>query len=431
MSRIMAVSARVCTNSQLRALLLVLVVLGALWPRAKVQDLLTYDQPFYIGIADDIVRHGRFTDGEFGGPAHAPGMRFAPLYPMLLAGFAAADPRLARSFDCVAAKRVCGDGAWGVRTLQFGMLAGSYWLIWDIAVVLDLGAGLAFAALGIALLTAPLLLQSVNYLMTEIPSLVLSTSFAACLVRVVRGRGGWVVPAGLALGAAILVRPAFLYLGYGLVLVGFWRVALTAGIVILPWIVRNEIVLGRGQLTFGYAGHTLAQRIAFDSMTWRDYAWSFVCWLPDGNGIGGTACRRFGWNDLPDTFYAIGMREMVPLTLRAAGGVGNHLHWLVTHELARDPMWHLATTLPLALRGVWVDHYWGLVLAPACAWMLWRRERGFLALALPALFMLGFNACFAVNQVRYNLMLIPPLSVAGAAAAARIWSAIRARAIAT
>jgi hypothetical protein len=73
------------------------------------------------------------------------------------------------------------------------------------------------------------------------------------------------------------------------------------------------------------------------------------------------------------------------------------------------------------LRGLYVDHYWGFVLGPVCAVLtvraLLRRnetDQRFLLLALPAWFMLAFNAAAAVNQVRYNLMLIVPYSIAGA-----------------
>jgi hypothetical protein len=43
-----------------------------------------------------------------------------------------------------------------------------------------------------------------------------------------------------------------------------------------------------------------------------------------------------------------------------------------------------------------------------------RFDRGvYLVTMLPALFMLAFNAGVAVNQVRYNLMLIPAYAIAG------------------
>jgi len=194
---------------------------------------------------------------------------------------------------------------------------------------------------------------------------------------------------------------------------------------ILAWILRNLLVMGRGALTYGYASHTLVQRISFDSMSWRQYGLSFVCWLPDGNGIGkllagARACDPFGWDDHPDSFYAIGIGPMLAQTLRASGGYAHHLSYLLRHYLLRDPGWHAMVTIPLALRGLYVDHYWGLVLGPVCAVMtiaaVRRQDKRFLLLALPAWFMLLFNASVAVNQVRYNLMLILPLSLSGALA---------------
>ena len=410
------------------AWLAVLAVLACLWPFAPVQKLSVYDQPFYIGIAEDIVTHATFTDGfMFASPGpdgrRPPGMRFAPLYPAFLALALEVEGEPARAARLV-------------RAVQFAMLAVSYALIWDIGAAF----GVAWTSLLLALLTAPLLLASVDYLMTETLTLLLTTALTAALVRRARGGGlAWAAAAGVALGLAILTRPAFLYLGVALVAAMAWRarraailVGLVASLVVSPWIVRNAVVLGRPQLTFGYAGHTLAQRISFDAMNGREYALSFVCWLPDGNGLGRMlaghdACARFGWDERPDTFYAIGMRVLVPQTLRAAGGPAHHLRWLFTHEIMRDPLWHAATTIPLALRGLWVDHYWGLILGPVCiATLFVRRDPAFLALSLPAFFMLVFNAAFAVNQVRYNLMLIVPLSVAGALLA-HSWAARRLR----
>ncbi len=221
---------------------------------------------------------------------------------------------------------------------------------------------------------------------------------------------------------------------------------------VLPWVARNAVVLGRPALTYGYDSHTLVQRIAFDEMTWGEWGRSFVCWLPDGNATGralfaGTdPCARFGWSDRPDTFYEIGQGPLMQETVRAAGGWEHHLDYLLTHFILREPLWHAAVTLPLALRGAWVEHYWGLVLAPCCLWLtgaalrrLWRarsqgaaslpegtrRAAGLLVLALPAWFMLLFNAAVAVNQVRYNLMLIPPFALSGALLLDRAWRRLR------
>ncbi len=88
--------------------LLILLVLGGLWTRSRVQPLGAYDQPFYLGIAFDIVHHDRYTDGYrfAGGTAdmiRPSGMRFTPLYPILLAAASVVDPGLRRGMDCLVA----------------------------------------------------------------------------------------------------------------------------------------------------------------------------------------------------------------------------------------------------------------------------------------------------------------------------------------
>jgi 4-amino-4-deoxy-L-arabinose transferase-like glycosyltransferase len=291
--------------------------------------------------------------------------------------------------------------------------------------------------------SAPLLLRSVNYLMTEMTCLLLTAAAMAAAVKSLRGKHCtyWSAAAGVMLALAALTRPGFLYLipvcALGGLVIGrrraLWRVVAMGGaaaLALAPWILRNEMLLGRASLTFGYDSHTLVQRIAFDTMSWREYALSFVCWLPDGNEIGrglvgAGACDRFGWDEHPNSFYVLGLRHMLYETLAKSGGYANHLSYLLHAYIFRMPLKHLLVSIPLALRGAYVSHWWGFVLLMAC--LVWtvravRRprmgemkfDRGvYLVTVLPALFMLAFNAGVAVNQVRYNLMLIPTYAIAG------------------
>ncbi len=581
----------------LGALFATLLVLGALWPSDQVRPLSTFDQPFYLGIAHDLRHTGRFTDGVMfaePGPdgARPSGMRFAPLYPALLAAVARIDPGLRRGIDCQVRTRgrdpACPRAAPVMRGLQFAMLAATFTLIWCIALLATASRPVAWLALILALPTAGVLLRSVDTLMTEIAALLLTTACLAAVLAAWRRHSlPWLAAAGGLLGLAILTRPAFLYLLYATIPVGLvlaaaagrrfapaprpgagtpdaptpkvlammasraglavadvggrppvlrparhepdarlrpgWRAiaalavfVLCAAGVVLPWIVRNALVVGHVSLTHGYDSHTLVQRISFDSMTWREYGLSYLCWLPDGAGLGQVllgphACDRFGWDERPDTFYSLGMGPLMRDTLAAAGGWNRHLGYLLTHFILREPLWHAAVTVPLALRGMWIDHYWGLLLGPCCVLLTlhalrgtWRRARSarhrtdlpgpgprrpgapwpgapgsgaarpdasgpdasrpgaslvdavrpgaarleapghgtstrvsppqrrrlaaedalwpgdgawqpcFLLLVLPAWFMLGFNAAVAVNQTRYNLMLIPGFALAGA-----------------
>jgi hypothetical protein len=97
---------RLPVPAPLAAFLLILAVLAALWPRATITPLSSYDQRFYLGIAYDLRHSGRFTDGfsyAGGGPdtVRPPGMRFTPLYPVFLAVIATFDPGLKQGIACV------------------------------------------------------------------------------------------------------------------------------------------------------------------------------------------------------------------------------------------------------------------------------------------------------------------------------------------
>ena len=445
------------------ALLAILAVLSLLWPRATVMPLSSYDQRFYLGIAYDLRQHGTFTDGfsyAGGGPAtlRPPGMRFTPLYPAFLATAASFDPGLRRGIACVEATAGrdpgCPLAAPVARGAQFLMLLAFYWLLW-IAIAGATGSRRAgWIGLGTGLLAAPLLLLSVNTLMTETLTLVLSAAACTLAASAVRQPAAtawrtWLAT-GIALGLAILSRPAFLYLLYAslgcasLLLIrrpanrpaiarGVAAFATGAAMPVLPWVLRNAIVLHRAALSFGYASHTLVQRIAFDAMTPREYGLSFVCWLPDGSGLGRLiagrhACDRFGWDEHADSFYSIGNGALMRQTLAAAGDWPHHMDYLVHHYLLAEPLRHLLVTIPLALRGLYVDHWWGALLAPFSLWAMLRawRDRSsaasawpVLLLSMPPWFLLVFNAAVAVNQPRYNLLLVLPFALAAALAVER------------
>ena len=433
--------------------LLIVVVLAALWQHQKLRPLNEFDQPFYLGIAYDLRHAGQFTDGYFFAGPQSDGvrpssMRFVPLYPALLAGVAQVDTALRTNMDCLVhgngLNAACGRAAPIMRTLQFTQLLAVFWFIWWLGREVGGSARLAWCSLGIALVTAPLLLRSVDYLMTEMTCLFLTTAATAAAVRALApgGRWPWGALCGVLLGLAALTRPAFYYLILAAAAVGvvavlrtrrFWPPVVAfigaSVLVLAPWFIRNALVLGRPALTFGYASHTLVQRIAFDAMTWRQYGMAYICWLPDGNALGrriggAGACDVFGWDD-PNSFYLIGQRHLLDATLRQAGGYANHMSYLLHTYIFASPVWHVMVSIPLALRGAYVAHWWGFVLLWLCLGCtvaaLRRGHHAFLFVALPAWFMLALNAAVAVNQVRYNLMLIPPYALAGAMLACAAW----------
>ena len=458
------------------AVIVVTAVLGVLWRRAPVQDLHSFDQQYYLGVAYDLRHADRFTDGYiYAAPGpdgrRPPGMHFAPLYPALLALAARLDPSFDRAMSCMAEQpsdpvtapigmtrqiqtQACPRAAPLVRTVQFALLCGFYLLLWRSAGVASGSRRVGWAALGLGLFAAPALIGGVNYLMTETLTLFLTTAATAAVLQATISRrpAAWLAIAGAALGLAALTRPAFEYLFLASAAVGCvlacWprgpslvprrrHVALalsfaSAGLAVMaPWILRNALVLSHPALSFGYAPEVLVQRIAFDQMTWAELGRSFVCWLPDGSGMGTLlwgegGCARFQLDPRPDTFYWIGRTTLLATTIAAAGGPAHHFAYLMHSTLLPQLPWHLLVSVALALRGISINHYWGFVLAFVCAAMTWRAlrdgDRRRLIVTLPGWFMLAFHALCAVNQVRYNLMLVVPFSLAGGVVLEHAWA---------
>jgi hypothetical protein len=154
-----------------------------------------------------VVHFGRFTDGyRFAPPGWKgvlpSGMRFAPLYPGIVAAAAELDGGLRRGMDCVVDSAqqisVCPGDARSVRWLQFFELAGFLWLVWWMGGAVG-GRAVGWVSLVLALGTAPLLLRSVNFLMTEMTCLLWVTSAMAAGIKALRGRkqAAWSACAGV------------------------------------------------------------------------------------------------------------------------------------------------------------------------------------------------------------------------------------------
>lgn len=447
-----AASSSLATRTGIQAVLATLIISGwlaILWylapPPLKLMD---FDQPVYLSIAYDLVHLGRFTDGtEWGtpraNPARPPGMARTPLYPAFLSATALLDPEFNRSLNCFvehSAAPACPQQAPLPRTMQFLMVVGIYLMLWRAASRATGSKRIGWLALGMGLIVAPSMIGYINTLMTETLTLFLTTAATATAVEAVKGRRhfGWGLTSGVMIGLAGLTRPAFAYLLPSLAIpiaciffIGFGRKrslgVLTAMLIggtaiITPWIARNVIILGRPALTSGYASSVLAQRVAFDLVSWRQYALFYLCVLPDGTGMGNLlvmpgACKPFEYGMVKGTFYDIGNTTFSQATIVAAGGKKHQLSYLLYHFIILNPIWHALVSIPMALRGMWIGHYWGMIMALLCARLTLRSLRELnaatLAIVLPGWFMLAFYATISVDQVRYNLMLIIPFSLAG------------------
>lgn len=206
------------------------------------------DPDDYRGLAKNLVQHGRFETRKTP-PAYRP-----PLYPLMLTGCVALG-----EFSRVAVGIL--HLAMGLATVWLAFILGRRW-----------GMGQYPAALAAALVACdPILLAQSTHVMTETAATLLavvaligltsagerpSTGRAAiagasvALAALCRpGLWAWAAAAGIALPAFARSWPRRLK-----VLLGFTA---AAGIVLGPWVIRNQIRLGRPILTTTHGGYTL------------------------------------------------------------------------------------------------------------------------------------------------------------------------------
>ncbi len=409
----------------------------------------------YAGIALTVAEQGVFTNSGLArepGVPQPPGMFFAPLYPGAVGLLAVVDDTLRDTIACHYRQRgpevmeTCGLDLGSIEVLQPPLLALAAFLVWPIAWVLSGRRTVAWVALGFTLCSA----EYANYagnLLTEAFVLPLFAAFSLALALAVKRShpGYWLLVGGV-LGLLALTRPSFAYLAYvaatvlavaAVVLVVRGRKSLRTavapllaaviayGVVVAPWMVRNAVTFGVPAISAGYGPYILSERVAHNLMDGREWLAAFAYWLPDfGDDLGPalfgeeTVSRLALRIDGSGTFYEIGNTWLRQETLEAAGSPEAHLDYLIEHYVLADLPWHVAVTLPLAWRGMWVSGYWMMALLPFFLWAFVRALRtgdfAFVWMASAAWFMLGLHAFTSVNVVRYNIILIPGVAYGAA-----------------
>jgi hypothetical protein len=186
-----------------------------------------------------------------------------PLYPLVLAPMAAAGDDRAR---------------WGIALLHLALGAGTVWMTARAAEQFGLSRARTMAA---ALVVAcdPVLIGQGRSVMTETPAAFLvAATLAALAIGGVRGA----VRGGVWFGLAALCRPSILAATVLTILAGMvvkpgqWKdrlirsglLAMTVGLVLLPWMIRNRLVLGEPIWTTTHGGYTLA--LANNPVYYRD-----------------------------------------------------------------------------------------------------------------------------------------------------------------
>jgi hypothetical protein len=407
------------------------------------------DSRNYAAIADGILATGRFSDGIWSDapPAERPsGMYIAPLYPAFVAVIAALDPTLRGTIACASASATpenigCSSDLGSLAPIQIAIAVGTLLLLWWAALRVTGSERIAWGALAIASFGSYEYVGFARGILTENLVCPLFLGYSICqYLALKRSRLPLAIAAGVLLGLTALTRPSFLYLGYvtallGLILFAFgqsWRKAgviclalgIVASLTVLPWMLRNLVVLGAFDLSRGYSGVILSERVSYDAMTWREYLAGWIYFLPD---FGDTLARRLfdaadfvrlGWDDKPTSFYSVAHAELGPQSLIAAGGAAHQVGYLIRHYVLPDLPKYTAVTLLLMWRGLWVSKYFGLFCAPMLGGRLIadlrRQHYDLMLFTAPAIFMLALHAALSVNIARYNVGLIPPMSIAAA-----------------
>jgi 4-amino-4-deoxy-L-arabinose transferase-like glycosyltransferase len=256
--------------------------------------------------------------------------------------------------------------------------------------------------------------------------------------------------AGLLLAGLVLTKAAFLYAivpvlvlclaGAGLRRHRRWlapALLVTIGFALptAAWVVRNGEALDTWAVTEGRSGPILLTRERLNDMTAREYLIAFVYWTRGfGDNLaedifGPDSYRRLSV-DTPDGFYGEALADYPRRVDAYAAEHGTTLaqaRRLVDAEIKGDIVAdlprHLAVTLPVFYRGLWVDEFivWTL---PSLLWIGWLslRRRACLALVwlYPAAFSLLFHALFTLNLPRFHIPATASLAIAGALAVGEI-----------
>jgi hypothetical protein len=425
-------------------------------PQAPQNDAIRY-----LSLAWSIEQHGVFAEARPGEPAPGPQMHYMPLYPALVALALRFDDELRRNVECALRnpdaqlEAGCEPVFTSVVSTQLLLLSIALWIIWLLAFELSGSTRAAWASLVAAALSRwPL--EFANTFLLEIPLITLFAVLSLAVVRTLHtGRARWYCLVGATLGVLTLVKAVFLYVtiafAIGWVLLALalrtrgagrarraWVLAPLAFVVVIsPWLARNALVLGQPVLSAGYGGDILVQRVAYNDMTPAEWGVAFVYWFPDiGDSIARRAFAPEHYARLQRvgdrSFYVVGNTTLNARTKAEARERGqSQMGYLLREYVLGNLAKHVAVTIPMAWQGLFVAKWWG-VLAVACLVataprMIRSRRLDFAVVALAPLLVLGIHAFVSVSLPRYNLMLLPLLSVCMGLAATSLGVQICAR----
>jgi hypothetical protein len=434
-------------------------------PSKRLRD---FDQLFYTTIAYDLERHGVFSNGIFDQTDSTrfrpePGMFFVPGYPLLILAAMKLDSRFGEAVRCsvegdhgLRDETTCEDYALPVHLAHAFLLAVAV-LAFAAAAQLIFGPGVFWLAGILATASFAAVRDDLfTFLMTESLTVAIgSLVMLFALLAWQRSHLRYSIVSGLLLGLLCLTRPSFVVLCPLLLVLsllhGRWLAPRPAPrlfggmlafliafvVVVSPWIVRNQVSVGKLGLTEEYASAVLIERLAYNQLTPGEFVRMFAYCVPvlgevafDKESATGPM-RRFVYHT-PDSIFHAGRNRRDAL-LQQHTRLDPVISGIVTEDMRANWWRHLLVSIPIGWCGAWTGGAWALLTLPlfvlACVHAVRRRRPDLLLYATPALAMLGLHALLANESTRYNLILIGPYC-AGAAwliqsMAARVLSRLR------
>lgn len=390
------------------------------------------DDMRYIGYAVSMHEHGvyGYAEKNIATKPPPPGNANAPVYSTLIYGAMLLDREFAESLLCIAEqgiKNQCPQNFDSLFIFQAGISVLCLYLIYVLAFQFSGKKSIGWLAALLALASG--IFQEFSYMiMTEI---LILPAFCAllifCLQLYRRKKWRYVTFIGLSLAFLTLTRPSYLYLFYAFALffvvlcvvkrdrnsfikTGFLIASFV--IAVLPWTLRNKAHFDSYALTSGgYAETILSQRISYNQMSWKEVGVAMIYWLPDfGDSLAPKLFaeelyKKLSWDE--ESYYKR-YRKNKDDFAKMLGGEDKVVGYLLRKEVLTPK--HFAVSVPLAIRGIFIAKYWGLIgfiAALALGIHTFRRkDYSILIMAAPLLFMVAFHAGLSVSIPRYNLPLI-------------------------
>ncbi|WP_417781856.1 hypothetical protein [Terasakiella pusilla] len=359
---------------------------------------------------------------------------FPPFYPGFLKFFSSNNSDLKEALNCY---KLDGNNCnikelWPIYTAQMLMLAVGIYLIFLGLYFLTGQYGLSLFAMILVLGFGKLNVYG-TWLITEAMVFTFFFAFMAayCYILTRDAKIWHYMLMGVAIAGAALTRPSYMYLIYALVpFLPFYMVAvrklrprdaikntaafiLSICIIIGPWILRNYYYYDFASVSVGYGSYILSERVAYNEMTWTEWAVSFIYWLPDfGDKLASALFSEEFYQRLnfesPTGFYLIGNTEFRNEIYSLASTEAERRAILLNDYIFQDLFKHIMVTFTMVCRGMWTGKYFGLVgfvfLVPGILILRHRvRFATLCAFAVPFYFMLGLNAFVSVSIPRYNM----------------------------